>query len=71
MRPWRRPGKRALGEIPADAKHLSTARFVVHYCQYSARNGLAASLQGCLQGRQDRALEDVHRGYINALATGS
>lgn len=57
--------------IPASIDDLSTTRFIVNYCRYSAANGLAASLQSCLQGRQDRALEDLHQGYINALAAGS
>ncbi len=60
----------ALAELPGDAEHLPTTRFIVDYCQYSANSGLAASLQSCLQGRQDRALEDVHQGYVDALATG-
>jgi len=61
----------ALAAIPANVGDLSTTRFIVDYCQYSAGIGLAASLQSCLQGRQDRALEDLHKGYVNALATGS
>ncbi len=63
--------RNALARIPANAEDLSTTRFLVNYCQYSADNGLAASLQSCLQGRQDRALEDLHQDYINALGTGS
>ena len=64
--------KKAVSEIAGGSDNdLSTARFIVDYCQYSANNGLAGSLHSCLQGRQDRALEDVHHGYVNALATGS
>jgi hypothetical protein len=61
----------ALAELPGNAEHLPTARFIVDYCQYSANSGLAASLRSCLQGRQDRALEDVHQDFVDALATGS
>lgn len=61
----------ALAELPGSARHLPTTRFAVDYCYYSANNNLAASFQSCLQGRQDRALEDVHQGYVDALATGS
>ncbi len=61
----------AVAEMSDPGADLTTARFAVDYCQYSARNGLADSLHTCLQGRQDRALEDVHQGYVDALATGS
>ena len=67
MTAWRE----ALAEIPANPDDLSTVRFIVDYCHYSANNGLARSLHYCLQGRQDRALEELHQGYINALGTGS
>ena len=63
--------REALAEIPANPDDLSTVRFIVDYCHYSANNGLARSLHYCLQGRQDRALEELHQGYINALGTGS
>ncbi|MDA1101191.1 MAG: hypothetical protein O2967_19660 [Proteobacteria bacterium] len=61
----------ARGETPASAGQLATTRFQVDYCQHSAKNGLAASLRSCLQGRQDRALEHLHQNYIDALGTGS
>jgi hypothetical protein len=64
--------RRAVAALPAERRRdLSTARFVVDYCQYSAGAGLARNLHTCLRARQDQALEDLHQTYVNALNTGS